>query len=135
MGCSVKTGGFGNGGGGIIPIPEIKFVGEYEVKADYSSSPIYFTGVPVEQGKNYLGFLYLPNSFGPNAIAFTGYVGVSGGQQITSNIVLKDGSGNRANGDGIVTFNNLNNNISIGSPSYSFQQGLTYKLSLYEFTV
>lgn len=135
MGCSVKTGGFGSGGGGIIPIPEIKFVGEYEAKADYSSNPIYFTGVPVEQGKNYLGFLYLPNSFGPNALAFTGYVGVSGGQQITSNIVLKDGVGNRANDNGIVTFNNLNNNISIGSPNYNFQQGKTYKLSLYEFTV
>lgn len=135
MGCSVKTGGFGSGGGGIIPIPEIKFVGEYEVKVDYSSSPIYFTDVPVEQGKNYLGILYLPNSFGPNAIAFTGYVRVSGGQQITSNMVLKDGAGNGANGEGIVTFNNLNNNISIGSPSYNFQQGKTYKLSLYEFTV
>lgn len=135
MGCSVKTGGFGSGGGGIIPIPEIKFVGEYEVKVDYSTSPIYFTGVPVEQGKNYLGFLYLSNSFGPNAIAFTGYVGVSGGQQITSNMVLKDGAGNGTNGEGIVLFNSLNNNISIGSPSYSFQQGKTYKLSLYEFTV
>ena len=135
MGCSVKTGGFGSGGGGIIPIPEIKFVGEYEVKMDYSSSPIYFTGVPVEQGKNYLGFLYLPNSFGPNAIAFTGYVGVSGGQQITSNMVLKNETGNRTNDDGIVTFNNLNNNISISSPSYRFQKGKTYKLSLYEFTV
>lgn len=135
MGCSVKTGNFGSGGGGIIPMPEIKFVGEYEVKMDYSTSPIYFTGVPVEQGKNYLGFLYLPNSFGPNAIAFTGCVNVSGGQQIKSNIVLQDGAGNRVNGDGIVTFNNLNNNISIGSPSYSFQQGKTYKLSLYEFTV
>lgn len=135
MGCSVKTGGFGSGGGGIIPLPEIKFVGEYEVKTDYNVNPIYFTGVPVEQGKNYLGFLYLPNSFGPNAIAFTGYVGVSGGQQIKANIVLKDGAGNLGNNDGIVTFNNLNNNISINSPSYSFQQGITYKLSLYEFTV
>lgn len=135
MGCSVKTGNFGSGGSGIIPIPEIKFVGEYEVKVDYNTSPIYFTGVPVEQGKNYLGILYLPNSFGPNAIAFTGHVKVSGGQQIKSNIVLQDGAGNWANGDGIVTFNNLNSNISIGSPSYSFQQEKTYKLSLYEFTV
>lgn len=135
MGCSVKTGGFGSGGSGIIPIPEIKFVGEYEEKVDYSTSPIYFKDVPVEQGKNYLGILYLPNSFGPNAIAFTGYVGVTGGQQITSNMILNDGAGNRANGEGVVTFNNLNNNISIGSPSYSFQQGKTYKLNLYEFTV
>lgn len=135
MGCSVKTGNFGSGGGGIIPIPEFKFVGEYEVKVDSSTNPIYFTNVPVEQGKNYLGILYRPNSFGPNAIAFTGYVGISGGQQIKSNIVLLDGAGARANGDGIVTFNNLNNNISIGSPSYSFQHGKTYKLSLYEFTV
>lgn len=135
MGCSVKTGNFGSGGGGIIPIPEIKFVGEYKVKMDYSTSPIYFTGLPIEQGKNYLGILYLPNSLGPNAIAFTGCVNVSGGQQIKTNMVLQDGAGNIANGDGIVTFNNLNNNISIGSPSYSFQQGKTYKLSLYEFTV
>lgn len=135
MALGVKTGTLMGGDSPIPAFPGIQFVGEYQVYVERTTTPIYFTGINVEQGKNYMGILYQPNVYGGNAIAFTGNVNVSGGATIKANIVAQDSVGTKANLEGTVVMNNLNKNISISIPSYGFQQGNTFKLALYEFTV